>query len=52
MSSGVKSATAGAAFEQRLDLRLMLARHVEQQAEQQLGGFARRGARDQGRCGG
>ena len=42
---------AGAAFEQRLDLRLMLARHVEQEPEQQLGGFARRCAGDQSRCG-
>ena len=47
MSSGVKSATACAAFEQRLDLGLMPARHVEQEPEQKLGGLARRGAGDQ-----
>jgi hypothetical protein len=32
---------AGAAFEQRLDLRLMLARHIEEQAEQELSRLTR-----------
>ena len=41
-----------AALEQRLDLGLMLARHVEQEPEQKLCGLARRGARDQRRRGG
>src|SRR5262249_59064283 len=37
----------GAALEQRLDLGLMLAGNVEQESEQKLRSFARRGARDQ-----